>query len=451
MSERTQFRGWGRTAPVMATAVTGTPDQVGDLLRAAGPRGLIARGLGRSYGDAAQNSGGEVLLPIGGEPHLEGDRVVAAAGTSLHDLMRYLLPRGRFLPVTPGTRYVSVGGAIACDVHGKSHHVTGTFGANIDGFDLVTPDGVTRAVTPEADPELFWATVGGMGLTGVITSATLRTIPVQTGWVDVTTDRFDDLDSLMTTMREGDDDWTYSVAWVDTLSPAGPRIRSGAGPGRSVLTRGEHANLDRLDARRARTPYPLPGEPRLGAPRGIPSGLVSRTSVRAFNELWFRKAPRHRSGELQTLATFFHPLDGVADWNRLYGPAGFVQYQLVVPDGAGDVVREAVATLGASGHASFLAVLKRFGPANQGLLSFPMAGWTLALDLPARPGLDALLDRLDDAVVEAGGRVYLAKDSRLRADRFAAMYPRREEFGRVRDRVDPGRVLSSDLARRLDL
>ncbi len=431
----------------MATAVTGTAGEVGDLLRSAGPRGLIARGLGRSYGDAAQNSGGEVLLPIEGQPRLVGDRVVAAAGTSLHDLIRFLLPHGRFLPVTPGTRYVSVGGAIACDVHGKSHHVTGTFGAHVDSFDLVTPDGTTRTVTAEGEPELFWATVGGMGLTGVVTSATLRTIAVESGWVDVTTDRFEDLHSLMAAMREGDDAWTYSVAWVDTLS----RGRSGAGPGRSVLTRGEHAARAALDARRSGTPYPLPGDPRLGAPRGLPSGLVSPLSVRAFNELWFRKAPRHRSGELQTLATFFHPLDGVADWNRLYGPAGFVQYQLVVPDEAGDVVRDAVATLAASGHASFLAVLKRFGPANAGLLSFPMAGWTLALDLPARPGLGRLLDRLDDAVVEAGGRIYLAKDSRLRADRFAAMYPRREEFARVRDRVDPGRVLSSDLARRLDL
>lgn len=444
MSERRQFHGWGRTAPVAATAVTSTPDRVGDLLRGAGARGVIARGLGRSYGDAAQNSGGEVLLPMAGAPRLEGDRLVAAAGTSLHDLMRHLLPLGRFLPVTPGTRYVSVGGAIACDVHGKSHHATGTFGANLDAFDLVTPDGRTRVVTPDGDPELFWATVGGMGLTGVITSATLRTIPVETGWASVTTDRHDDLDSLMAAMREGDRDWTYSVAWLDTLA-------SGRSLGRSVLTRGEHATRAELDDRRARTPYPLPGDPRLGAPPGLPSGLISRGSVRAFNELWFRKAPRHRSGELQTLATFFHPLDGIADWNRLYGPAGFVQYQLVVPDDAGEVVRGAVATLAASGHASFLAVLKRFGPANDGLLSFPMAGWTLALDLPVHAGLAALLDRLDDAVVEAGGRVYLAKDSRLRADRFAAMYPRREEFARVRDKVDPGRVLTSDLARRLDL
>jgi decaprenylphospho-beta-D-ribofuranose 2-oxidase len=283
-----------------------------------------------------------------------------------------------------------------------------------------------------------------MGLTGVIVRATLRTVPVETGWVRVDTERFGDLGSLTAAMRESDDAWTYSVAWVDTVS-------RGQALGRSVLSRGEHAQTAELDGRRARTPYPLPGEPRLSAPPWAPDGLVSRASVRAFNELWFRKAPRHREGELQTLAAFFHPLDGVGDWNRLYGPSGFVQYQLVVPDAAEEVVHDAVRRLAAGGHASFLAVLKRFGPANDGLLSFPVAGWTLALDLPARPGLAPVLDDLDARVAEAGGRVYLAKDSRLSARTFAAMYPRADEFARVRDRVDPARILASDLARRLGL
>jgi decaprenylphospho-beta-D-ribofuranose 2-oxidase len=375
---------------------------------------------------------------------VEEDRVVAAGGTSLHELMRSLLPRGRFLPVTPGTRYVTVGGAIACDVHGKSHHRVGTFGAHVVHADLVTPDGETRRIGPDSEPDLFWATVGGMGLTGVVTSATLRTIPVETGWMRVDTERHGSLGSLMAAMRESDDDWTYSVAWVDTVS-------GGRALGRSVLTRGEHARADELDRRRARTPYPVPGDPRLVAPPWAPNRLVSRPTVRAFNELWFRKAPRRRGGELQTVATFFHPLDGVAGWNRLYGPAGFVQYQMVVPDDADDVVHDAVRRLAASGHASFLAVLKRFGAANEGLLSFPMSGWTLALDLPVRPGLAAVLDDLDARVVEAGGRVYLAKDARLSAGRFAAMYPRAEEFARVRDRIDPARILTSDLARRLGL
>ena len=441
---RRELRGWGRTAPVVSTTVTATAEQVRDLLRSVGPRGLTARGLGRSYGDAAQNAGGAVLLPIQGETRLEGDQVVAAAGTSLHDLMRDLLPQGRFLPVTPGTRYVTVGGAIACDVHGKSHHRVGTFGAHVVAADLVTPDGETHRISPDQEPDLFWATTGGMGLTGVLTAATLRTIPVETGWVRVDTERHDDLGSLMAAMRASDDDWTYTVAWVDTVS-------GGRALGRSVLTRGEHARADELDARRSRTPYPLPGDPRLSAPALVPNGLVSRSTVRAFNELWFRKAPRRRTGELQTLATFFHPLDGVQAWNRLYGPAGFVQYQLVVPDDADEVVHDVVRRLAGSGHASFLAVLKRFGPAGAGLLSFPMAGWTLALDLPVRPGLAAVLDDLDARVVEAGGRVYLAKDGRLSPDRFTAMYPRAEEFARVRDRVDPGRILTSDLARRLGL
>ncbi len=444
VAESRRLHGWGRTSPVVSRALAVDADHVAEALRNPGPRGLVARGLGRSYGDAAQNAGGTVLLPIPGETRMEGDHVVVSAGTSLHDLMRYLLPRRRFLPVTPGTRYVTVGGAIACDVHGKSHHRVGTFGANLVSADLVTPDGATHRISATEDPELFWATVGGMGLTGVIVRATLRTVPVETGWVRVDTERFGDLGSLTAAMRESDDAWTYSVAWVDTVS-------RGQALGRSVLSRGEHAQTAELDGRRARTPCPLPGEPRLSAPPWAPDGLVSRASVRAFNELWFRKAPRHREGELQTLAAFFHPLDGVGDWNRLYGPSGFVQYQLVVPDAAEEVVHDAVRRLAAGGHASFLAVLKRFGPANDGLLSFPVAGWTLALDLPARPGLAPVLDDLDARVAEAGGRVYLAKDSRLSARTFAAMYPRADEFARVRDRVDPARILASDLARRLGL
>ncbi|MBO0846851.1 MAG: FAD-binding oxidoreductase, partial [Nocardioides sp.] len=213
-----ELRGWGRTAPVMSMTVPATADQVPALLRTAGPRGVTARGLGRSYGDAAQNAGGSVLLPITGPTRIEGDHVVAAAGTSLHDLIRALLACGRFLPVTPGTRYVTVGGAIACDVHGKSHHRVGTFGAHVRYADLVTPDGETHRIGPEDEPELFWATLGGMGLTGVVTSAALRTIPVETGWMRVDTGRYGDLGTLMAAMRESDDDWTYSVAWVDTVS-----------------------------------------------------------------------------------------------------------------------------------------------------------------------------------------------------------------------------------------
>jgi decaprenylphospho-beta-D-ribofuranose 2-oxidase len=438
-----EFRGWGRTAPSVGRPVTATAAEVADVVRRAGPRGLIARGLGRSYGDPAQNAGGEVLLPlpteIGG---VAADGTVrASAGTSLHDLMATLLPRGRFVPVTPGTRYVTVGGAIACDVHGKSHHVTGSFGRHVVDLDLVLASGETRTVGPDRDPELFWATVGGLGLTGVVTAATLRTIPVETAYAEVTTQRLPDLDAVMGEMREGDRHFTYSVAWIDTLA-------RGAALGRSVLSRGEHATRDRVTADEPLAP---PRPPRLAVPFTPPANLVVPLGVRAFNEAWFRRAPRHRTGEIQSLAQFFHPLDGVAGWNRAYGPRGFVQYQLVVPDHEDATLVRVMEQISAARLPSFLAVLKRFGPGNDGPLSFPMAGWTLAYDVPAHPGLAPLLARLDEQVVAAGGRVYLAKDARLHPALLPAMYPRLDEFRAVRERVDPDRVFRSDLARRLEI
>lgn len=440
------FAGWGRTAPTVATAVEATVAGVPAALRAVGPRGLIARGLGRSYGDPAQNAGGAVLLPLPAEIEVDAAAGVAhvSGGTSLHELMAALLPRGLFVPVTPGTRYVTVGGAIACDVHGKSHHVTGSFGAHVVSLELVTADGTRHDLGPDQDPELFWATVGGMGLTGVITRATLRTLPVESSFMTVTTRRLPDLDAVMGAMRETDGAFTYSVAWIDTLT-------RGRSMGRSVLSQGEHATRGELTGRAAARPLVAPGAPRLAAPRGLPTSLVRPSTVRAFNETWFRKAPRHREGELQPLAAFFHPLDGIADWNRLYGPAGFVQYQCVVPDDQEQAMVRIVERISGQGRASFLSVLKRFGPGGSGLLSFPMAGWTLAIDLPAGPGLSGFLDGLDDEVVAAGGRVYLAKDARLAPDRLRAMYPRLEEFLAVRHRVDPGRVFQSDLSRRLGL
>ncbi|MFC4784660.1 FAD-binding protein [Nocardioides sp. MAHUQ-72] len=446
MSEHRALSGWGGTAPTVAEVVSAEPGGVPAVVRAAGPRGLIARGLGRSYGDPAQNAGGAVLLPVTGPVEVDAGAgaVVAAAGTSLHDLMTALLPHGRFLPVTPGTRYVTVGGAIACDVHGKSHHVVGSIGRHVDWLELVTADGETRRIGPDTDPDLFWATVGGMGLTGVITRAALRTIPVETSYVSVTTTRLPDLRATMAAMRETDADHTYSVAWIDTLA-RGRRL------GRSVLSQGEHATRDQLGGAAARQPLATPRGPRLAAPRHLPGGLVRPVTVRAFNELWFRKAPAHRTGEIQSLSTFFHPLDGVGGWNHLYGPRGFVQYQCVVPDGAEDVMARILERITEQGHASFLSVLKRFGPGNPGLLSFPMAGWTVALDLPAHPALGGLLDHLDELVVTAGGRVYLAKDARLAPERLGRMYPRLDDFRDVRRRVDPSGVFRSDLSRRLEL
>ena len=452
MSDR-ELTGWGRTAPSVGRLVDADPEAdpeaVPDLVRSAGPRGVIARGLGRSYGDPAQNAGGTVLAPLPSaiEPPDPADPdglVRVSAGTSLHELIGALLPRGRFVPVTPGTRYVTVGGAIACDVHGKSHHRAGSFGDHVVALDLVLADGSTRTVGPDREPDVFWATVGGLGLTGVITSAVLRTIPVETGYAVVTTQRLPDLDAVMAEMAGSDRDHTYSVAWIDTLA-------RGRSMGRSVLSRGEHATRDQLTGRAAAQPLLVPHGPRLAVPFRPPVGLVRSLGVRAFNEAWYRTAPRHRTGEIQSLAAFFHPLDGVADWNRVYGPRGLVQYQLVVPDGAEPALVRILERIAAERLPCFLAVLKRFGPGNPAPLSFPMAGWTLAYDVPAHPGLAPLLDELDRAVVGAGGRVYLATDARLRPELLPAMYPRLGEFLELRDRLDPERRFRSDLARRLEI
>ncbi len=361
--------------------------------------------------------------------------------------MQRFVPVGWFVPVTPGTRKVTVGGAIAADVHGKNHHVDGSFCSHVARMSLVTPTGADE-VTARSDPELFWATAGGMGLTGVLTEATLQMLPVETSYVLVDTDRAEDLDQVMDLMVRGDADYRYSVAWIDCQA-------TGRKLGRSVLTRGDHARLADLPDRLQRDP----ARARAFSPRSLvrvpltpPSGLLNPMTVAAFNECWFRKSPSHEVGKPEHMATFFHPLDGVDEWNRLYGTRGFLQYQFVVPDDGSETVRSIIERLARARLASFLAVLKRFGPADAGPLSFPMPGWTLALDLPVgHPGLGRLLDDFDDDVVAAGGRVYLAKDSRLGPEHFRAMYPRLDEFLEVRRRVDPGGVLRSDLARRLGL
>jgi decaprenylphospho-beta-D-ribofuranose 2-oxidase len=258
------------------------------------------------------------------------------------------------------------------------------------------------------------------------------------------TERARDFDDLLARMETGDDGYRYSMAWVDCLA-------RGRSFGRSVLMRGDHARAEELDGGDRADRLAVPAANSLAAPAWVPGGMLRRSTVRAFNEAYFRRAPREERGRLEGLFPFFHPLDGVRGWNRLYGSRGFLQYQLAVPFGAEEALRAALERLSAAGAPSFLTVLKRFGP-QPGLLSFPLAGWTLALDVPAGlPGLGPLLDGLDELVAAAGGRVYLAKDSRLRPDLLEAMYPQIERWREIRARLDPAERMRSDLARRLGL
>ncbi len=449
-SHAVTLTGWGRIAPTVARVAEPTePGELAELVRLAPDRGVIARGLGRSYNNAAQNDGGLVILTTGLTRIVSLDRdsgvVTCEAGVSLEQLICTTLPAGWFVPVSPGTRQVTVGGAIAADVHGKNHHRAGSFAMHVRWFDLLLPSGDERRVKPGSDPELFWATAGGMGLTGVIIRAQIQLKKVETAKVIVDTVRAADLDEAMTCLADADNRYGYTVAWLDCLA-------RGTHLGRSVVTSGDFAAVSDLPVSQRRDPLAFHSVARLSAPPACPPGLINRYSVALANEAWYLKAPRRRTAEIQSIGAFFHPLDGIRNWNTVYGPGGFRQYQFVIPFSAAAILHRVLEQISAARAPSFVTVLKRFGPGDDGYLSFPMPGWTLALDFPARtPGLTDLLRGLDDMVLTAGGRVYLAKDSRVSPEVLAAMYPRLADFRELRAELDPTRRLASDLSRRLAL
>jgi len=450
-AETKTLSGWGRTNPVTSKVVQpSSVEQLQALIRGAPPKSLIARGLGRSYGDAAQLKDGTVIeLPAFNRIELDpsSGTVTTGAGVSLDQILRVIVPAGFFLPVTPGTRNVTVGGAIAADVHGKNHHVDGSFGNHVQRLLLVDGKGELRELTPSGhgsfdEAEFFWSTIGGMGLTGVIVEATFSLIPITSSLISVDTTRFRDLESLMAAMVESDSRYRYSVAWVDSLDPKG----------RGVLTCGDHAPAKVLPQDKQADPLFYDPKALASAPPFLPGGLLNKLTVRAFNEAWYRKAPKNRVGELQEIAPFFHPLDGVQDWNRIYGPAGFLQYQFAVPNEAAHLVPRTLEALRKVGAPSFLTVLKRFGHSNPAPLSFPMQGWTLAADVPAAvPDLLEVLDQLDEEVAAAGGRLYLAKDSRQSAKMFNYSYLSYTNLNRGADSSNPKNVFHSDIISRVKL
>jgi decaprenylphospho-beta-D-ribofuranose 2-oxidase len=445
-----RLTGWGRTAPSVATVLsTRDPEEIAKAVANAGDRGVIARGLGRSYGDNAQNGGGLVIdmTPLNTIHSINADTRLADvdAGVSLDQLMNAALPFGLWVPVLPGTRQVTVGGAIACDIHGKNHHSAGSFGNHVRAMELLTADGQIRHLAPDGeDSELFWATVGGNGLTGIILRATIAMTPTETAYFIADGDVTANLDETIAFHSDGSEaNYTYSSAWFDTIS-APPKL------GRAAVSRGSLATLDQLPKKLKRNPLKFDAPQLMTVPDIFPNGLMNKLTLSTIGELYYRRGGHYR-GKIQNLTQFYHPLDLIGEWNRGYGPAGFCQYQFLVPLPAVEEFKQIVRDIQASGHYSGLNVFKLFGPGNQAPLSFPMAGWNVCVDFPIKPGLGALLNELDRRVLAFGGRLYTGKDSRTTAETFHAMYPRIDEWIAVRRKVDPIGVFASDMARRLEL
>jgi len=412
-----------------------------------GSGGLIMRGQGRSYGDAATSNSGIVVLTEQlnalGQTDAKG-LLRADAGATLEDILRVVVPQGWFPAVVPGTKYVSVGGCLAADVHGKNHHRDGSFANHVTEFEILLADKTRLTCAPTSNADLFWATAGGMGLTGIIASVNLQLVPVASAFMSVQYHQAENLDATLAMLSDKSLDDSYTVMWLD-CSARGRKL------GRSVLLRGHHATKDELP------PELRDGNPKTGKSYSInfdfPSWVLNSYSVAAFNEFYYRLHKQRQKPLVQHYEEFFFPLDRIGNWNRMYGRRGFIQYQCVFPlNDSAQGLQILLEELRAASRASFLSVLKLFGPGNKGQLSFPIEGYTLTLDLPlGDPDLLPSLDRLDELVVKFGGRVYLAKDARMRPENFKRMYPLLEDWRRIKQRVDPNDRFQSDLSRRLQL
>ncbi len=422
--------GWGNL-PVPGREV------LSEDLEAVTQGAVLSRGLGRSYGDSS--------LPPPSRREVVGTRLAdrilgwdpqrgvlrAEAGFSLWEFNRLFLRRGWFISATPGTQFVSLGGMVAADVHGKGHHRWGSFGAHVRALRLRMPDGTIVDCGPQHAPELFWATIGGMGLTGHILEVECQAQPIPTPWVYSESERIDDIDQFIDALKRSGEQMPFSVGWIDCLS-------RGKQMGRGILDRGRWAEAHETGGR------PLPGTLRLAVPFNFPGWALGPFTVKAFNMLYYWKHwQRARSG-LRHPDSFFYPLDAILHWNRIYGRRGFTQYQCVLPDSAGKgSARRFLELLTSRGGASFLCVIKDAGPQGQGMLSFLRPGISIALDIPVRDGTQALVDTLNELVIAEGGRIYLAKDAFTRPEHYAAMDPRLPEFMALRDQWDPKRTIRS--------
>jgi decaprenylphospho-beta-D-ribofuranose 2-oxidase len=431
-----EISGWGRYPKIDAQVIL---PKTGSACASAlkDPGLLIPRGLGRSYGDSSLAP--TVLETTGLQYFQEFDPetgvLACDAGVSLYEILNVFIPQGWFLPVTSGTRFVTVGGAIASDVHGKNHHIDGTFCEHVLSFDIALGNGEIFTASPVQNPDLFHATCGGMGLTGVIVSARIRLKPITSSDILETTIKAPNLDAVLDGFEKYIDS-TYSVAWIDCLA-------KGADLGRSLLMIGEHATDGGLKVS-SKKPITIPMD--------APTQLLNPLTIKAFNMLYYGKVLQAEQSRRTSFETYFYPLDQMLHWNRLYGKPGFLQYQFVIPTTTGrEGMRRILEEITESGQGSFLAVLKAFGKQNENYLSFPVEGYTLALDFKVTPSIFKLLDRLDELVLQYGGRLYLAKDARMTEQTFKASYPRWQEFEAVRRKYHAIGKFASLQSKRLGL
>jgi len=434
ITEAQSVSGWGNNFHSLSTraSVSTIEGAVEVLSMATSNRGILPVGLHRSYGDSALNSGG-TLLDLTALKGIEIDPQSAVAtvgaGVTITELERAALAHSLFPPVVPGTGNVTMGGAVAADIHGKSHHKTGSFSQSLLSMKVLLSSGEIAHYTPN-DAE-FWATVGGLGLTGAVLEAQVQLREVKSNSVDVVEHRVPNLSKMLELLSGSDSDYEHTVAWIDL---------SGDYRGRGVVSLGNYGNKN-VKVRAKDKGLSLPN---IGG-----KNFITPLSVRAFNEIWFRKPLKHGAVGLNH---YMHPLDGVQHWNRIYGAAGFLQYQFVIDVGREEIFERLFAGLRQLKAASFLGVLKKFGAASPGLLSFPRPGWTLTLDYStAVPGLEAFLQKFDEELVAAGGRIYLVKDSRVSPELIPAMYPELEQWRTIAHSMDPLHIWQSDQARRLNL
>ncbi len=440
----TALSGWGRFPVVEARESTFADEsELRTILQEM--NGGIARGLGRAYGDSAL--AGHVvstrlyrrMLSFDGTSGL----LHAQSGVSIADLLKVFVPRGWFPPVVPGTKYVTLGGAAAADIHGKNHHADSSFGAHIRGLRLMDGQGNIIDCSANDREDVFNSAVGGMGLAGVILDMTLQMQKVESAWITQHIELLPDLDAVIKAF-ERNAQTRYSVAWIDCLA-------RGNKTGRSVLITGEHAQPDELPRAAQARPLASPPTRRLAFPFTMPAFMLNRISATLFNSLYFRLNSMKRGRSVVPYEPFFFPLDGIHNWNRAYGPQGFLQYQFVLPRGEEDALRLIIERISTSDSAPFLTVLKLFGPGRKTPLSFPLEGFTLALDFPRQPALFGLLDELDQITAQHGGRVYLCKDARLSAHNFRHMYPEHAAFAARRRVLDPNGTFNSLQSQRLGL